>query len=97
VTFEAITTVVCDHYALRQQDLLGRRRSKHVAVPRQIAMYLARHLLGASLPRLGELFGRDHTTIKHGVDATRDRVKSDVAFQLVVEQLEQRLRRDDTR
>ena len=48
--------------------MLGRDRSREVALPRQIAMYLAKELTKKSLPEIGELFGgRDHTTVLHAV------------------------------
>jgi len=95
VTFDAIVEAVCERFALRVADLRSRRRSKHVAQPRQIAMYLCRRLLGASLPRIGELFGRDHSTVLHAVTTTTHRLKEDIALQTIVTTLEHELR-DDT-
>jgi chromosomal replication initiator protein len=92
VTFDAITAAVCEHFALKQIDLRSRRRSRHIAVPRQVAMYLCRRLLGTSLPRIGELFDRDHSTVFHAVEATEKRLKDDLAFQASVDRLEQRIR-----
>ncbi len=92
VTFDAITAAVCEHFALKLGDLRSRRRSRHIAVPRQVAMYLCRRLMGTSLPRLGEMFERDHSTVFHAVEATEKRLKEDVSFQAAVEQLEQRIR-----
>jgi len=94
VTFDAIVASVCERFALRPGDLRSRRRSKHVAQPRQVAMYLCRRLLAASLPHIGELFGRDHTTVLHAVSTTERRLKDDVALQAVVTSIEQDLRRE---
>ena len=93
VTFEAITAAVCEHFALRPDDLQSRRRSRHIATPRQVAMYLCRRLMNASLPRIGNLFQRDHTTVMHALKATEQRIKSDLALQETVTQLERSLRR----
>jgi len=95
VTVDAIIDAVCAQFSLRSTDLRSRRRSKHVAQPRQIAMYLCRRLLGASLPRIGQLFGRDHSTVLHAVATTTRRLKEDVALQTIVTALEHDLR-DET-
>lgn len=91
ITFDEIAQAVCDRYGLSVQQLLSRRRTKHVAVPRQVAMYLCRRLLDASYPRIGDLFGRDHTTALHGVRTISTRIKEDAGLQSVIETIEHRL------
>ena len=92
VTFDAIAGAVCDHFALRPGDLRSKRRSRNVAVPRQLAMYLCRQLMNASFPHIGELFGRDHSTVIHATAATERRIKNDAAFQATVERIERTIR-----
>ncbi len=92
ITFDHIASAVCDRFSLRPMDLRSRRRSRHVAVPRQIAMYLCRRLLGASFPRIGELFDRDHSTAVHATDVVDRRLKNDPGFQATVEGLERAIR-----
>src|SRR5262249_32251859 len=94
VTYDAIVDTVCQRFGLPPSDLSSRRRSRHVALPRQVAMYLCRRLLNASFPHLGELFQRDHSTVIHGVAAIEQRVKRDSSFLLTVEQLEDAIRRE---
>lgn len=66
VSIEKIQSVVADYYHLRKADLLGPRRSRSVARPRQMAMALAKDLTTSSLPEIGRAFGgRDHTTVLH--------------------------------
>jgi len=66
VTLENIQKVVAAHYQLRVTDLLSKRRTRNIARPRQMAMYLAKSLTQHSLPEIGESFGgRDHTTVLH--------------------------------
>ena len=68
VTVEEIQRKVADHYNIRFADLIGPKRSRPIARPRQIAMYLSKQLTTRSLPEIGRRFGgRDHTTIMHGV------------------------------
>lgn len=67
VTVEDVLRAVCARYDVARVDLISERRTKGVMLPRQIAMYLARDLTTASLPRIGRIMGgRDHTTILHG-------------------------------
>jgi len=61
----ALQQAVAGVFGLRRDDLIARCRAKEVAFPRQIAMYLARELTGASLPQIGHAFDRDHTTVLH--------------------------------
>jgi chromosomal replication initiator protein len=66
VTLENIQKVVAAHYQLRVTDLLSKRRTRNIARPRQMAMFLAKSLTQHSLPEIGEAFGgRDHTTVLH--------------------------------
>jgi len=68
VTVEEIQRKVSEHYAIRLSDMIGPKRVRNYARPRQIAMYLAKHMTNRSLPEIGRRFGgRDHTTVMHGV------------------------------
>ncbi len=68
VTVEEIQRKVSEHYNIRLSDMLGPKRVRTIARPRQIAMYLAKKLTTRSLPEIGRRFGgRDHTTVMHGV------------------------------
>ncbi|WP_235855982.1 chromosomal replication initiator protein DnaA [Mesobaculum littorinae] len=67
-TIDEIQRKVCDHYNIRISDLVGPKRTRIFARPRQIAMYLCKQMTQRSLPEIGRKFGgRDHTTILHGV------------------------------
>src|SRR5207249_9810563 len=70
VSFDDIFGVVCDHFSLRPDDLHSKRRSKNVAMPRQLAMYLCRRLLGASFQQLGQAFHREQSTVIHSLHTT---------------------------
>ena len=68
VTVEEIQRKVAEHYNIRLADMIGPKRVRTIARPRQIAMFLAKELTSRSLPEIGRRFGgRDHTTIIHGV------------------------------
>lgn len=69
ITIRLIQEEVARHFDLRMDDFKAKKRTKAVAHPRQIAMYIARELTEASLPKIGEEFGgRDHTTVMHAID-----------------------------
>ncbi|MDF3605630.1 chromosomal replication initiator protein DnaA [Paracoccus sp. DMF-8] len=68
LTIEEIQRKVAEHYNIRLSDMIGPKRVRTVARPRQIAMYLSKQMTSRSLPEIGRRFGgRDHTTIMHGV------------------------------
>jgi len=95
VTIATIKQVVAEHYNIRLQDFEVRNRSRSVAFPRQIAMYLSRELTDASLPKIGEEFGgRDHTTVIHACEKIADDIKSDPTFAHTIEVLIGKIRAD---
>lgn len=68
LTVENIQRTVADFYKMKVADMYSKRRPANIALPRQIAMYLAKELTQKSLPEIGDLFGgRDHTTVLHAV------------------------------
>ncbi len=68
VTMDEIMRKTCDYYNVRMSDLLSPKRSRNIARPRQMAMYLSKHLTTRSYPEIGRRFGgRDHTTVIHAV------------------------------
>ncbi|MFV0386934.1 chromosomal replication initiator protein DnaA [Paracoccus sp. (in: a-proteobacteria)] len=68
ISIDDIQRKVAEHYNIRLADMMGPKRARNVARPRQIAMYLSKQLTSRSLPEIGRRFGgRDHTTIMHGV------------------------------
>jgi chromosomal replication initiator protein len=88
VTIEDILKVVTSRYSVRLADLQSRKRSRSIALPRQICMYLARTLTRHSLEEIGGYFGgRDHTTVMHAnrtIETMRDK---DVQFQASLDRL----------
>ncbi|MCE8441615.1 chromosomal replication initiator protein DnaA [Rhodovulum sulfidophilum] len=73
VTIEEIQRKVSEHFNMRLSDMIGPKRHRTIARPRQIAMYLAKQLTQRSLPEIGRRFGgRDHTTVMHAVKRIED-------------------------
>ncbi len=68
ITVEEIQRRVSEHYNIRLSEMIGPKRVRTFARPRQVAMYLCKQLTSRSLPEIGRRFGgRDHTTVMHGV------------------------------
>lgn len=82
ITIHEIQRVVGEHYNVKLEDFKAKKRTKSVAFPRQIAMYLSRELTDFSLPKIGEEFGgRDHTTVIHAHEKISKLIQSDAQFQ----------------
>ena len=78
ITVEEIQRKVSDHFNIRLSDMIGPKRVRTFARPRQIAMYLAKQLTSRSLPEIGRRFGgRDHTTVMHGVRRIEELMQKD--------------------
>ena len=78
VSIDNIQRVVAEYYKIKVSDLHSKRRSRSVARPRQVAMYLAKDLTHHSLPEIGEVFGgRDHTTVLHACRKIKELLESD--------------------
>ncbi len=78
LTIEEIQRKVAEHYNIRLSDMIGPKRLRNIARPRQVAMYLSKQLTLRSLPEIGRRFGgRDHTTIMHGVKKIEELMATD--------------------
>jgi chromosomal replication initiator protein len=92
ITIEAIQASVCDHYGVRIGDLLSQKRTRNIAGPRQVAMYLARKLTPASFPAIGERFGnRDHSTVIHAFATVNQKLVEDSVLRSAIDQIERTL------
>lgn len=90
-----IQEVVGDYFNLRIEDFKAKKRTRAVAYPRQIAMYLTRELTDLSLPKIGEEFGgRDHTTVLHACDKIAAELKEDPTVQEIINELISRVNKE---
>jgi chromosomal replication initiator protein len=81
LSIDDIQRKVAEHYNIRLTEMASARRSRAVARPRQVAMYLAKQLTSRSLPEIGKRFGnRDHTTVLHAVQKITSLMHEDPAF-----------------
>ena len=93
VNIEEIQKKVSQHFNVKMSDMSSARRSRTIARPRQIAMYLSKNLTSRSLPEIGRRFGnRDHTTVIHAVKKVEELRSKDNSFdedvQLLIRMLE---------
>jgi chromosomal replication initiator protein len=94
IKLQDIMTAVTDYFNVRISDMQGRRRSRSIALPRQVGMYLARQFTGHSLEEIGKFFGnRDHTTVLHANRSICGRRDQDSNFRQYLEEIEDALRR----
>ena len=94
VTIEEIQKRVAEQWGIRLTDMTSARRSRNVARPRQVAMYLAKMFTDRSLPEIGRMFGnRDHTTVIHGIKQVTLLMEADSDFRERVELMQGLLKR----
>ncbi|AZB41138.1 chromosomal replication initiator protein DnaA [Bacillus sp. FJAT-42376] len=93
VTILDIQKTVGQHYQVRLEDFKAKKRTKSVAFPRQIAMYLSREMTDSSLPKIGEEFGgRDHTTVIHAHEKISKMLQVDDQLQRQVKEIRESLK-----
>jgi chromosomal replication initiator protein len=93
ITIEDVQKKVAEFFDIRVSDMMSKKRPHSIAYPRQIAMYLARKIIGSSLPEIGDAFGgRDHTTVLHASRAIEKRLAGDKNLEKIIASLEKHLR-----
>ncbi|RDI40870.1 chromosomal replication initiator protein DnaA [Falsibacillus pallidus] len=93
ITILDIQRIVGEQYSVKLEDFKAKKRTKSVAFPRQIAMYLSRELTDFSLPKIGEEFGgRDHTTVIHAHEKISKMIQSDSQMERRIKELHDMLR-----
>ncbi|WP_147535988.1 chromosomal replication initiator protein DnaA [Bacillus marasmi] len=93
ITIQEIQRVVGEHFNIKLEDFKAKKRTKSVAFPRQIAMYLSRELTDFSLPKIGEEFGgRDHTTVIHAHEKISKLLQTDPQLQKQLKEINEMLK-----
>ena len=92
ITPEYIVSMVAEQYEVSPEEIISQKRSRNIARPRQVVMYLCRNMLNIPLQEVGRaLGGRDHTTIMHGVEKITDELKTDPSLQNTIEILKKKI------
>ncbi|WP_375346233.1 chromosomal replication initiator protein DnaA [Priestia megaterium] len=93
ITIQDIQQIVGQEFNIKLDDFKAKKRTKSVAFPRQIAMYLSRELTDFSLPKIGEEFGgRDHTTVIHAHEKISKLVQTDIDLQKQIKEISESLK-----
>ena len=93
ITIEGIQEIIAERYNIRIEDFAAKKRTKSIAFPRQIAMYLSRELTDFSLPKIGEEFGgRDHTTVIHAHEKISKLLEEDSDLNRDIEDIKETLK-----
>ena len=91
VTANIIKEIVADYFKLKIEDFNAKKRNKSIVYPRQIAMYLCREITDLSLPKIGEEFGRDHTTIMHAHEKISTDLNTNLSLKNILDELKERI------
>ncbi len=86
-----IKEIISDYFDIRIEDLNAKKRTKTIVFPRQIAMFLCRELTDLSLPKIGEAFGRDHTTIMHAHEKIGNQQQIDASLKKNIEDIKEKI------
>lgn len=93
ITVSHIKDIVAEHYNITVEQMNSKKRSRPLAYPRQIAMYLTREMTELSLPKIGQEFGgRDHSTVIHACDKIKSDIEKDTELAIEIESLQEKIR-----
>ena len=84
VTYDTIIDCVCEYFNLKREELLGKKRNKEIVEPRQICMYIISQILDMPLLAIGQIFGRDHTTVIHARDKITQLIEENSRIKVAV-------------
>lgn len=92
ITADLISQIVADHFNITQAEMFSTKKSRNIAYPRQITMYLCRRMTELSLTDIGKKLGnRDHTTVLHGIDKVTKDLEKDHSLQNTLEVLTKKI------
>lgn len=93
ITIQKISEITCDFFGIKQADICGKKKTKELVEPRQVAMYLVTTVLPEiPLATIGQFFGgRDHTTVIHARDKIQQKITEDVNYKKKVEDIKNRI------
>jgi chromosomal replication initiator protein len=93
LTIEYVQKTVCEYFGLKLQDIKAKKRTRDIAFPRQVAMYLCKHLTDSSLSEIGKNFGgKDHSTVIHACKLIQERRNNDEDFESKIDYLTKKIK-----
>ena len=87
VTIDKIFTAIYRKYNIKKEDIIGARRTKEVAAARHIAIYLVRTITEMSLPNIGKVFNRDHSTVMSSIEAAEKRIRLEPMLEIEIKEM----------
>lgn len=85
---DQVQQIVANHYNISIDDLKSKKRNANIAIPRQIAMYICRIIVGETLPKIGLAFGgKDHTTVMHSVDKIKKEITVNTQLEMEINKI----------
>ena len=88
VSIDRIIKAVAENFNIASSDIRGRKRTKNIAWPRQVAMYIINHLGEYSMNEIGNEFGKDHTTVIYAIQKVEDSIKSNPTIEPMIQKIE---------
>lgn len=90
-TVEMIVNAVCKHYSIKTKELKGISRAKMYSLPRQVAMFLIKRYANLGLREIGQIFGKDHSTVLHACQKIEGEIEVDVTLKRSIETIREQL------
>jgi chromosomal replication initiator protein len=87
VTIDKIFTAIYKKYNVKKEDIVGARRTKEIAAARHKAIYLVRTITEMSLPNIGKIFNRDHSTIMSSIEAVEKKLITDAILSVEIDDM----------
>lgn len=87
ITPDVIKNIVAEEYLVKVSEINGKRRTQKIADARQVAMYLCREMTDLSLPKLGDEFDRDHTTVLHAYNKIQNEISEDNNLKIKIDKI----------
>ena len=92
VSIDRIIKTVAEYFNISSSDIRGKKRTKNIAWPRQIAMYIINHIGEYSMNEIGNEFGKDHTTVIYAIQKVEDSIKSNPMLEPTIQKIEEKVK-----
>ena len=88
VTIDKIFASVYNKFGVKREEIVGLKRTKEIANARHIAVYLVRNITEMSLPNIGKIFNRDHSTIMSSIETVQKKLATDTKLSFIISEIE---------
>ena len=91
LTPSTLLEIVADHFVVSSDDILSTKRNQNIVIPRYFFVYLSYNELNMTQEAIGQYLGKDHSTVKHGLDKMEELLKNDESMRMTIEVLRKKL------